>query len=238
MTPNKLEQEDTGPGMNKAELAKLFIKFSQANPELHTQLGGSGLGLFITKKLCELQGGRIEAVSEVGVGSIFRCYVATKIIKPDSKSASKEVSRPLSVPTQLPNMASNFPHMRLLVCDDNVLNRRILERQLKAAGHQVTLTEDGQEAFDAVVASEEKGTRFDAILLDVNMPVMDGITCTRMIRQMERERDERNPYHIVGCTGNARPEQITSVLKSGMSTVITKPCELAGKRMNLCTFVS
>jgi signal transduction histidine kinase len=131
---------DTGPGLKPDEISKLFSKFTQANPEIHTQMGGNGLGLFIAKHLCTLQDGRIEAVSP-GKGSVFRFFIrAEAVIKPIEMIRSKSVPEGRSV-------AVDFQSLHVLVVDDNVINRKTLARQLKMHKHKVQLAEDGQEAL-------------------------------------------------------------------------------------------
>jgi signal transduction histidine kinase len=134
---------DTGPGMTEEELAKLFRKFSQANNEIHVQMGGNGLGLFIAKQLCKLQHGAIEAVSRKGKysGSTFRFYIAAK-----SVVAPVEIPRSNSMP-RLPSTIENLVPLHILVVDDNVINRKTLDRQLKIHKHTVKTAEDGQQAL-------------------------------------------------------------------------------------------
>jgi signal transduction histidine kinase len=134
---------DTGPGMTPHELSKLFKKFTQANTEVHTQMGGNGLGLFIAKQLCELQDGRIEAVStkQAPTGSVFRFFIrAASVVKPTEMIRSR--STPL-----FPADDSKTGSMYILVVDDNEINRKTLSRQLKMYKHKVKMAGDGQETL-------------------------------------------------------------------------------------------
>jgi signal transduction histidine kinase len=131
---------DTGPGLKPDEISKLFSKFTQANPEIHTQMGGNGLGLFIAKQLCTLQDGRIEAVSP-GKGSTFRFYIRAETV---SKPA--ELSRSISAP-QVQTIVSDLRALNILVVDDNAINRKMLSRQLRMFKHSVQVAEDGLEAL-------------------------------------------------------------------------------------------
>jgi signal transduction histidine kinase len=134
---------DTGPGMTPHELSKLFKRFMQANTEIHTHMGGSGLGLFIAKQLCELQEGRIEAIStkEVPTGSVFRFFIrAASVVKPTEMIRSR--STPL-----FPADDNKAGLMRILVVDDNEINRKTLSRQLKMYKHTVKMAGDGQETL-------------------------------------------------------------------------------------------
>lgn len=141
---------DTGPGMTSEELGKLFKRFTQANTEIHTQLGGNGLGLFIARQLSKLQNGRIEAVSTLGVGSDFRFYIAATAAGPKPPTPLK----PKRVPADI------GPPLRILVVDDNIINRKTLHRQLKVYNHSVVMSEDGK---DALVSSRTRG-RFRIML--------------------------------------------------------------------------
>lgn len=136
---------DTAGGMTEEELGKLFMKFSQANKEIHTQMGGNGLGLFIAKQLCRLQSGRIEAVSQYGIGSTFRFFIeARSVLQVD------DIVRPNSTPAKLPSMTADMKRLHILVVDDNVINRKTLSRQLRVNKHDVVMGEDGQEALVSV----------------------------------------------------------------------------------------
>lgn len=139
-------QHDTGPGLTEEELGKLFRRFSQANSDVHCQMGGSGLGLYIAKQLCGLQGGRIEAKSVLGEGAIFRFFIQAWSVA--SADGNCTPDRPLSVPLRMPSMAVNPANsLHILVCDDNIINRKTLARQLKQHKHNVVMAEDGQEAL-------------------------------------------------------------------------------------------
>lgn len=132
--------------MTAEELGKLFRRFSQANSDVHCQMGGSGLGLYIAKQLCELQGGRIEATSVSGQGSTFRFFLQAWSVK--QADGTGTLDRPSSVPSKLPSMAiPTVIPLHILVCDDNIINRKTLARQLKQHKHKVVMAEDGQEAL-------------------------------------------------------------------------------------------
>jgi hypothetical protein len=132
--------------MTSIELSKLFRRFSQANSDVHCQMGGSGLGLYIAKQLCGLQGGRIEATSVPGQGSTFRFFIQAWSVK--QADPTNALDRPSSVPPKLPSMAVlPATSLHVLVCDDNIINRKTLARQLKQHKHKVVMAEDGQEAL-------------------------------------------------------------------------------------------
>lgn len=142
--------------MTQTELGKLFRRFSQANSDVHCQMGGSGLGLFIAKQLCELQGGRIEAISALNEGATFRFFIKAATVK--QIDSNIVLNRTSSVPSKLPSMAIpvSVPPLHILVCDDNIVNRKTLARQLKQHNHKVVMAEDGQEALVRIMLSETR----------------------------------------------------------------------------------
>ncbi len=183
--------EDSGPGLAPKELEKLFRRFSQASSQTHTVFGGSGLGLFVCRKICEMMNGRIEVASTFGLGSTFRFYVEAKACaSPDGvvPFVSPPVEdRPEAVmqPTTLKPAA---PYRSCLVVEDNFINSRILvrfvnlsrpsfvccrltrlmtHRQLRKAGYEAEPAFNGQEGLKKL---EESGYSFDCVLMDLEMP--------------------------------------------------------------------
>ncbi|KAJ8294408.1 Hybrid signal transduction histidine kinase K [Rhodotorula toruloides] len=227
--------EDSGPGMTEEETSRLFAKFMQASPFTHTTWGGSGLGLWIARNLCELQAGRIEVASTVGKGSIFRCFITARSVD----SGPHATERPLAVVEGItgPNAERGAaPRVFLsttgkeeqplkgavvLCCEDNQINRTVLRKQLLKEGCEVLLACDGQEGLD--ILNERPAGQVDCILMDIEMPVMDGLAATKAIRQAEREGKRAGHQRIVGLTGNARNAQRQAAIDAGMDTVITKP---------------
>ncbi|BGP00731.1 Two-component-like hybrid sensor histidine kinase 2 [Rhodotorula toruloides ATCC 204091] len=227
--------EDSGPGMTEEETSRLFAKFMQASPFTHTTWGGSGLGLWIARNLCELQAGRIEVASTVGKGSIFRCFITARSVD----TGPHATDRPLAVVEGItgPNAERGAaPRVFLsttgkeeqplkgvvvLCCEDNQINRTVLRKQLQKEGCEVLLACDGQEGLD--ILNERPAGQVDCILMDIEMPVMDGLAATKAIRQAEREGKRAGHQRIVGLTGNARNAQRQAAIDAGMDTVITKP---------------
>ncbi|SCZ97964.1 BZ3500_MvSof-1268-A1-R1_Chr7-3g09652 [Microbotryum saponariae] len=235
---------DTGPGMTEEETSRLFEKFMQAFPFTHSTMGGSGLGLWIARNLCELQAGRIEVRSKVGEGSIFRCFITARSIDAGATEAEADgvpiiegiteagpngqVSRiKLDNDPCLPG-AEGHPEQTvlplagktILCCEDNQINRTVLRKQLlKAGAERVLLAENGQEGLELL---HLHGAKIACIIMDYEMPVMDGLGATRAIRAVE-ERDKSRKMRIVGLTGNAREAQIKMGLQAGMDDVVTKP---------------
>ncbi|GAA5955090.1 hypothetical protein JCM3765_003192 [Sporobolomyces pararoseus] len=229
--------EDTGPGMTQEETQKLFKKFMQASPFTHTTWGGSGLGLWIARNLCELQAGRIEVASTVGEGSIFRCFITARSVdrglkQDDSRAIPviEGITAPNACRGEVPRVFLSKPEedsaplngFRVLCCEDNQINRTVLKRQLMKEGvAEVLLACDGQEGID-MLYQREPGA-IDCILMDIEMPVLDGLAATRKIRLDEKEGRRTGHQRIVGLTGNARSAQKEAALEAGMDLVVTKP---------------
>ncbi|GAA5861804.1 hypothetical protein JCM8547_008558 [Rhodosporidiobolus lusitaniae] len=240
--------EDTGPGMTEEETGRLFAKFMQASPFTHTTWGGSGLGLWIARNLCELQAGRIEVASTVGKGSIFRCFITARSVDAGhAQHASVAVIEGITAPNAERGAAPTvylakpgepskpLKGLTILCCEDNQINRTVLKRQLTKEGcEDILLACDGQEGLD-LLNSRPAGV-INCILMDIEMPVMDGLTATRAIRQAEKDGKRPGHQRIVGLTGNARSAQKEMALSAGMNTVVTKPYkvpDLIEKIMNV-----
>ncbi|TDZ33838.1 Hybrid signal transduction histidine kinase K [Colletotrichum spinosum] len=242
--------QDTGPGLREDEKKLLFQRFSQASPRTHVQYGGSGLGLFISRMLAELQGGQIGVVSEKGIGSTFAFYVkCRKTETPSSESttlSALNLARPAKTtvpsasstppPTTLPRRSSyrkqvseGPPHYDVLIVEDNIVNQRVLQKQLRNWGNNTHVANHGGEALDQLRKSrfwsgnEADGFDLSVILMDLEMPVMDGMTCARRIRELEREGTIISHIPIIAVTAYARPEQIESAKAAGIDDVISKP---------------
>lgn len=244
---------DTGRGLSPEEKKMLFMRFSQASPRTHVQYGGSGLGLFISRELTELQGGEIGVESEAGKGSIFAFYVAARRSSPPSDAPAiplvhrasdakgkKEITAMVSkeekhgktlAPSAAPAAPASGPaapiQKRVLIVEDNLVNQKVLQKQLKNLGTEVHVANHGGEALEKLRQSTyctEGGTlQLGVVLMDQEMPVMDGLTCTKMIRQLEREGKIRGHVPIIAVTANARNEQIQTALDVGMDDVVSKP---------------
>ncbi|KAK2030198.1 hsp90-like protein [Colletotrichum zoysiae] len=242
--------QDTGPGLREDEKKLLFQRFSQASPRTHVQYGGSGLGLFISRMLAELQGGQIGVVSEKGIGSTFAFYVkCRKTPTPSSESATLSalnLARPQKSgaapgpstlpPTTLPRRASYKkpvvaapPLYDVLIVEDNIVNQRVLRKQLQNCGNNTHVANHGGEALDQLKKSrfwagkEAEGFDLSVILMDLEMPVMDGMTCAKRIRELERAGTLVTHIPIIAVTAYARPEQIESAKAAGIDDVISKP---------------
>lgn len=229
---------DSGVGMTIYEIQKLFMRFEQANERTSIRYGGSGLGLFVSQKLAEKQGGEIGVRSIPGVGSTFGFYVKSRraqnnlgMLYLNGKFNPCQLSPPRSPPKpliveklkedHLTRRKIDMKKMHVLLVEDNVVNQRVVQRQLYKAGHVVYLANHGAEALELLREtdawhSNTFGKQLDIILMDWEMPVMDGLTCSREIRRLQSEGKVSRHIEILATTANARPEQITTALESGI----------------------
>lgn len=229
---------DTGRGLGEDEKKMLFLRFSQASPRTHVQYGGSGLGLFISRELTELQGGQIGVASESGKGSTFAFYVKARRSKEPASAdgldaSTTNVTAVASHDDKSPELkkmiATKTKH--ILLVEDNLVNQRVLQKQLKNLGCVVHVANHGGEALDKLRASrywvagpEDKTSSKDRIpisvvLMDQEMPVMDGLTATREIRGMEDAGRLVSHVPVIAVTANARSEQIQTALDAGMVSI-------------------
>jgi len=236
--------EDSGPGLGDEELKILFQRFRQATPRTHVQYGGSGLGLFISRILTEMQGGQIGVISEPGMGSKFCFYIQSRIcVDPPNDSyehispfriarkIQSPASNPLPPPSQPRSTADEKgnPLFDVLIVEDNIVNQKVLQRQLRSFGNNTFVANHGKEALQTLQRSrywagqEDEGMDISVILMDLEMPVMDGMTCARRIRELEKEGTIIQHIPIIAVTAYARPEQIQSAKAAGIDDVISKP---------------
>lgn len=194
---------DTGCGMTKEQQTKLFRPFSQVDSSLTRRQQGSGLGLVISQQLVGAMGGQIELRSEAGQGSYFFFILKMPIVQ--------QLETPVPQESPSPTLRA-----RLLMVEDNPVNQMLALKQLTRMGHDVSMAENGQQALD--ILAEQ---RFDLILMDMQMPVMDGLEATRQLRA----KGEMLP--ILAMTANASLEDRQRCLDVGMQAVITKPVKAA-----------
>ncbi len=197
---------DTGIGITPADQARLFDVFTQAEEDASARRGGSGLGLAICRRLVELMGGTISVAATLGQGSTFSVAIPL-------------VLSALPVPASvLPEAAPSAPS-RILVVDDNAVNRRVIQLMLDKLGCSATLATNGEDAL-LIAASGN----FDLILMDWQMPGMDGVTAARILTERWAD-NERIP--IVAITANAMQGDRETCLAAGMSDYLTKPIDMA-----------
>lgn len=200
---------DTGIGIPEDKLEKLFKRFSQVDESNTRRFGGTGLGLAISKKLIEIMDGEIGVESRENVGSSF-FFTAVFGLYDDVEMVTKEIA--YRHPLQYKNPGAK----KLLLAEDDVVSRNMLTIILKREGFKVTAVENGAEA----VAAFEK-EKFDVILMDVNMPYLDGYSATATIRLQEKERNSRTP--IIAITAYALKGDREKCLKADMDDYISKP---------------
>jgi signal transduction histidine kinase/DNA-binding response OmpR family regulator len=197
---------DTGIGMDDATQARLFQKFTQADNSISRRFGGTGLGLAITRELLGLMGGSISVTSEAGKGSRV---VATVPLAP-GRAAAADAPRPAAGPAQ-----AGCRPLRVLVADDNRVNQRLVTALLEAAGHAVDVVTNGREAVEAVL-----NTPYDVVLMDVQMPVMDGVRATRRIRALP---SPAGAVPIIALTADAISGAEERYRDAGMDAYLSKP---------------
>ena len=206
--------QDSGIGIAPENQAHIFSGFSQAEASTTRRFGGTGLGLSISSRLVKLLGGELKVRSQLGEGSTFYFQIRLPIAAlVASESMDKVVPR-----ASKPN-GRRLAGLRLLVVEDNKINQMVAEGLLSQEGAHVTLAEDGQKGVDAVASTTPP---FDAVLMDVQMPVMDGYTATRSIRQSLGMRD----LPIIAMTANAMASDRAACLDAGMNDHVGKPFEL------------
>ncbi|MBN2448355.1 MAG: response regulator [Phycisphaerae bacterium] len=214
----QFEVIDTGIGMTPQELERLFQPFSQADTSTTRRFGGTGLGLTISKRLATLMGGDIDVNSEPGKGSCFRVSVTTGSL--DGVELLDEPDDAMTVQPDQPDhkpVAASRLDCRILVAEDGPDNQRLISALLRKLGADVTLADNGQVAVDAALAAVREGHAFDVILMDMQMPVLDGYNATRMLR----ERHYTGP--IVALTAHAMSQDRQRCIDAGCDDYATKP---------------
>ena len=256
--------KDTGRGLTESEKKLLFLRFSQGSPRTHVAYGGSGLGLFISRELVEMQGGEIGVSSTSGEGSTFAFYIVgkrsnapkdwaethsnlshgprkgsgAKSLRNFSRSHSDEppaqqppsgtgkrstsATTPVNAAAPPPAASPAQDALRIFIVEDNVVNQKVLAKQLTKVGCSIQVANHGGEALERLRTSrywkghEQDGEDLGLILMDIEMPVMDGLTAARKIRELERNGALAGHVPIMAVTANAREEQIRLALDAGM----------------------
>ena len=205
---------DTGIGMDKEFIPKLFEAFSQEDSGNTSRYGGSGLGMEITGSFIKILGGEIKVESEKGVGSIFTVTVPlSKVNEVDYQKTEKE---------ELPAQDFSLAGLHILIAEDQEMNAEILAELLEIEEADSEWAENGQRAVEIFETSNPG--QFDAILMDMRMPVMDGLTATREIRKLSRPDAQEIP--IIALSANAFEEDVKQCLQAGMNAHLPKPVDI------------
>lgn len=204
---------DTGIGISLDQQKIIFDRFTQANDSLCQQQGGSGLGLAISQKLTHAMGGELIVKSTLGKGTIFSCHLPLPPAAPSERGRLR-----LDASLILPE---HFPRLNILAVDDIKENLEVIKMYLKDYPVHIQAAENGREALELFAPN-----KFDLILMDIRMPVMDGITAAQEIRNRENSRavsSKTTPQVILAVTAHAFQEQKNKFLAAGFDGVLTKP---------------
>jgi CheY-like chemotaxis protein len=215
----RIEVSDNGIGISPEQQSKLFSAFQQADSGITRKFGGTGLGLSISKHIIELMGGRIWIESEIDKGSRFIFTIKAERGKKNIASIPDDINESPGL-TEI-EMGGRFAGKKLLVAEDVEINREILISLLEDTGVSMDCAENGAEAVEMVSAALDK---YDAILMDVQMPKMDGLEATRLIRTLTTKRSKNLP--IIAMTAHVFKSDIEECLKAGMNDHIGKPIDI------------
>jgi len=213
--------KDTGIGIPQEMHEKIFAAFSQADGSMTRRYGGTGLGLAICVRLVQMMGGRVWVESVPQQGSVFHFTLDLAVAEEgaflsgdqlEPRGGSVQTSSPLSAALEAPS----FTGCRVLLVEDNAVNRLLAQRLLQKRGFDVSLAVDGREAIRATQSAE-----FDVILMDIQMPEMDGFEATAEIRNREKFTGRRTP--VIALTAHAMKEDRDRCLSAGMDAYVTKP---------------
>jgi CheY-like chemotaxis protein len=197
---------DTGRGIPPEALPRLFDAFEQADPSISREFGGTGLGLAISQKLAALMGGRITARSEPGRGSVFDLVIEAEVGDGlAGRDAAAEQANAMR------------PNLRILVAEDNAANRKIVEALLSPLGAAIAFAGNGEEALEILETQA-----FDVVLMDIQMPVMDGVEATRRLR-VSGGLNAGVP--VIALTANVLEDQCQAYLAAGMDGWTPKPID-------------
>ena len=208
------EISDTGIGIKEDQLDEIFAPFTQVHPVHHSERGGTGLGLNISRRLAWLQGGEISAMSEFGMGSTFTLRLP---VRDDAEWLSAETRLSKKTADRGEERKQSIRGARVLVADDNSDNREIVAFLLQDMHAEVDMACDGAEALRAVLSGRRSGCEYDLVLMDMRMPVMDGYTATRELRAAGVETS------IVALTAHAMSEDVAKCQEAGCDAYLAKP---------------
>ena len=206
----KFNVKDTGIGIQPDKMDRLFKLFSQGDSSMTRKYGGTGLGLAITKNLCEIMGGEIGVESQPGQGSDFHFSVLLKHAE-DSEELPE-------VQEEKESDKIVFPDIKILLAEDNTVNQKVVSYHFSKLGCKFDIANNGAEAVQKFMDQF-----YDIILMDISMPVMDGLEATRKIREFEKQTQTSSRSRIIAVTANATREAKEEYINNGMDGYISKP---------------
>ena len=217
--------EDTGIGMSEEYLPHIYEEFSREHSTTENKVPGTGLGLPIIKSMIELMGGSIQVESRQGIGTKFTIDLSFDIALKEEVYGSEDTIESSAIHT--------IKGKRILLVEDNELNAEIAKTVLEDVGALITRAENGQQALE--LFKEKPAGTFDVILMDLMMPVMDGYTATRKIRELERSDAKTVP--IIAMTANAFQEDAEKCIAVGMNAHLAKPLDIEKVMITICHLV-
>ena len=194
---------------------RMFEPFTQENEAVRGKYTGSGLGMSIIKRLTEKMSGSIEVRSKKGEGTVFAVTIPFRIDGKQPEPETTEETEPVEIHGK-----------RLLLVEDNELNQEIAQFLLTEAGAVVDIAWNGKEAVESVRTAHRKGEKYDVILMDIMMPVMNGYEATREIRRMEQESAQEIHTPVIAMTANAFAEDAARCREAGMDAHVAKPLDI------------
>lgn len=211
---------DTGIGLTEAQIENLFTPFAQADSSTSRKFGGTGLGLTISKRMAELFGGDITVTSTIGEGSTFSVTIGVDDNSLANLIAPAKAQSPESLEEKKTEQPSGLPqNCRILLAEDGPDNRRLISLILKQAGAQVDIAQNGQIAFEKATTAHNAGQPYDVVVMDMQMPVMDGYQATSQLRANDY------PHPIVALTAHAMSGDREKCLDAGCDDYTTKPVD-------------
>jgi CheY-like chemotaxis protein len=228
----RITVRDTGIGMTNDQVSRVFDDFAQADSSTTRRYGGTGLGMGITRRLVEAMDGRLEITSALGQGTEIGLFLPLPLAPDDAVRATAWAELPPRAPDTGVSRAGpkvlrnrdrtieteRLTGMRVLVTDDNATNRKVLSAYLERVGIAVTLASSGQESLDAFAPG-----LFDAVLMDISMPDMDGPETLDRLRMKEVEARARVAIPVLAVTAHALPDEVTEFLTRGFAGHVAKP---------------
>ena len=214
--------EDTGIGISEEYIDKIFDSFSQERNRNNNGIKGTGLGMAISKLLANAMGGDITVESQLHVGSTFTVTIPSKIVKEIPAGLTDQTAGGKAADTTLSVRRADGKPLKILVAEDVELNAEVLLEILGMEGFETALAHNGKEALD--LFEQSKPGEFDIILMDMQMPVMDGCTAAKNIRKLDRA--DAKTIMIYACTANMFQEDRDQALASGMNDFLTKPIDV------------